>query len=91
MQKQTAHIRVYGIVQGVGFRFTTQMLANKYGIGGWVANLPDGSVEMEATGTKDELDAFREAIRSSRVGSGIDRWEEKRRSASDAPLHFDVR
>ncbi len=91
MQKQTAHIRVYGIVQGVGFRFTTQMLANKYGLGGWVANLPDGSVEMEVTGDKDTLDAFCAALRDSRVGAGIDRWEEKRFPSSDAPLQFEVR
>jgi len=91
MQKLTLHIRVYGMVQGVGFRFTTRMLASKYGIGGWAANLPDGSVEIEATGTKDALDAFCKAIRSSRVGAGIDRWEATRRPAADTPLDFDIR
>lgn len=90
MHKQTAYIRVYGVVQGVGFRFTTRMLAGKYGIGGWAANLPDGSVEIAATGTQTALDAFCEAIRGSRIGSGIDRWEEKRRPASEVPLSFDV-
>ena len=90
MQKQTAHIRVYGLVQGVGFRFTTRMIANTYGVGGWVANRPDGSVEMEATGDKASLDAFCEGLRNSRVGGGIDRWEEKRRPASKTPIHFDV-
>ena len=91
MQKQSAHIRVYGIVQGVGFRFTTRVLANQYGIGGWVANLPDGSVELVATGTKEELDVFLAAIRSSRVGDGVDRMEETRRPASENPTHFDIR
>ena len=91
MHKQTASIRVYGIVQGVGFRFTVRSLATMHGIGGWVANLPDGSVQIEATGAKDQLDAFVTAIRASRVGPGIERWEESRQTADRIPLHFDIR
>ena len=37
---------VYGIVQGVGFRYFVYRLANKYGINGSVKNLSDGSVEV---------------------------------------------
>jgi acylphosphatase len=75
-QNQTVEIRVDGIVQGVGFRCTVQRLASRYDIHGWVANKPDGSVQMEATGTPEALDGFRQAIRDSHAGSGIDRWDE---------------
>jgi acylphosphatase len=92
MPKQTIHVNVRGIVQGVGFRFTTQMLANKYGITGWVANRPDGSVEFEATANKDDLDAFCRALRQSRVGSGIDQWNETKTQHTQAAIHgFHIR
>ena len=90
-EKQTVAIRVHGIVQGVGFRFTARTLANMHGVTGWVANRSDGSVSMEATGTAEQLAAFRAALRSSRVGRGIDRWEEEGRTVSSAPLHFEIR
>lgn len=91
MEQQTVHIRVQGIVQGVGFRYTAQMLARRYGICGWVANKPDGSVQIEATATPDALDAFRQALRDSRVGSGIDRWDEMPRPVDDTMHSFHIR
>ena len=37
---------VYGRVQGVGFRYTTQYEAKKLGLSGYAKNLDDGSVEV---------------------------------------------
>ncbi|MBM7552552.1 acylphosphatase [Thalassobacillus pellis] len=53
-----AHIIVHGRVQGVGFRFSTQQVASQYDINGWVKNNPDGTVEIEAEGKKQDLDDF---------------------------------
>ncbi|MBB2478998.1 acylphosphatase [Bacillus sp. APMAM] len=53
-----AHIIATGKVQGVGFRFTVQQKAISLEITGWVKNLPDGTVEIEAEGTKEQLDKF---------------------------------
>ena len=41
---------VYGRVQGVGFRYTTQYEAKKLGLTGYAKNLDDGSVEVVACG-----------------------------------------
>lgn len=49
---------VYGRVQGVGFRRFAQRCAKEYSIGGYVKNLSDGSVEIEAIGEKNQLEAF---------------------------------
>ena len=45
------HIIFRGRVQGVGFRYQAMYASRTYGATGWVENLPDGSVEMEAQGT----------------------------------------
>ena len=46
--KVRKHFYFSGWVQGVGFRFKATYLARKYGLTGWVRNLFDGRVEMEA-------------------------------------------
>lgn len=56
-------IRVNGRVQGVGFRATTQMLADRMEIRGDVRNQSDGSVLIHAVGTDTQMSAFREAIK----------------------------
>ena len=60
------HIRFFGTVQGVGFRFQAMMAADALGLTGWVKNESDGSVTMEIQGSKDEIDAVIEMIDNSR-------------------------
>ena len=54
-----------GDVQGVGFRYTVRSVATGFDVIGTVRNLPSGGVEMIAEGRREELDAFRRAIRES--------------------------
>ena len=54
-----------GQVQGVGFRYTVRSVASGFEVTGIVRNRPDGTVELVAEGAKDELEAFRQAIRES--------------------------
>ena len=54
-----------GHVQGVGFRYTAKTVAAGFEVIGTVRNLPDGRVELIAEGPREELDAFRAAIRDS--------------------------
>jgi acylphosphatase len=42
-------------VQGVGFRYFVQQSATAIGLGGWVRNVDDGSVEVYAVGTQAQL------------------------------------
>jgi len=46
---------VHGRVQGVSFRYYTRLEAQKLGVTGWVANLPDGTVKVVAQGTENAL------------------------------------
>ena len=51
-----AHIFYTGMVQGVGFRYTTQRYALKIGLNGWVRNLVDGRVEIVVEGDKGKIE-----------------------------------
>ncbi|MBS4058371.1 MAG: acylphosphatase [Bacteroidetes bacterium] len=48
-------LNVVGRVQGVGFRAMTQRKATELGLVGFVQNLPDGSVMIEAEGPVEQL------------------------------------
>jgi acylphosphatase len=54
-----------GHVQGVGFRYTVKSAAAGFEVTGTVRNLPDGRVELVAEGPREELEAFRRAIREA--------------------------
>ena len=43
----------YGQVQGVGFRYVTNIVAEKYGLYGWVRNNKNGSVTLVIEGLDD--------------------------------------
>lgn len=47
-----------GLVQGVGFRYTTEHIARGFAVTGFVRNLPDGRVELVAQGSPGEIDRF---------------------------------
>jgi acylphosphatase len=53
---QTISITVSGMVQGVFYRQSTKEKALELGISGLVKNLPDGNVQIVATGTSGQLD-----------------------------------
>lgn len=47
-----------GRVQGVGFRYMVKDIARGFDVCGWVKNLADGSVELQAAGDPEEVDGF---------------------------------
>jgi acylphosphatase len=48
-------VLIRGRVQGVFFRDTCQRMALKYGVNGWVRNLPDGRVEAVFEGRAGDV------------------------------------
>lgn len=67
------HAIISGTVQGVFYRTSTQNEAKKIGLTGFVRNLPDGTVELEAQGESDELDQLLEWCRQGPPDSNVTR------------------
>lgn len=57
-----------GHVQGVGFRYSTRQVAKEFEVTGFVSNLADGRVQLEAEGARAEIDAFVAAVEEKMHG-----------------------
>lgn len=49
---------VHGMVQGVGFRYYTRSAAHRFGVRGYVQNLPDGTVKVVCEGRAPAVDSM---------------------------------
>ena len=58
-------MRYAGRVQAVGFRFTVEGCAEQAGITGWVRNMDDGSVLVEAQGTPEQVREFKSLVQEA--------------------------
>jgi acylphosphatase len=56
--KARAHVVVKGQVQGVFFRAETRDRAASLGLGGWVRNNPDGTVEAAFEGDRERVESM---------------------------------
>ena len=56
--KSSVHIVVSGMVQGVGFRYFIHHHARQLGLTGWVRNLPNGDVEIQAEGNREFVESL---------------------------------
>ena len=70
-----------GQVQGVGFRYTVMRLAANREVTGFVRNLPDGRVQMNAEGASGEIDRLLDGIRDAMGGYILDSICRRRRTA----------
>ena len=65
--------RVSGRVQGVGFRFFVRDRAADLGLTGSVQNLSNGSVRVDAEGTKEALTSLLEDLRQGPPAARVER------------------
>jgi acylphosphatase len=80
-EKKSAGILVHfeGFVQGVGFRYAAERIAQNFAVTGYVKNLPDSRVELRVEGDPSEIDMFLDAL-SKRMARYI-----KKTTRKDSP------
>jgi acylphosphatase len=74
--------QVFGQVQGVWFRKSTQEKAIELGLNGMVKNLTDGSVYIEVEGPEENLKTFSEWCKNGPSGAKVSKITSK-----ELPLH----
>jgi acylphosphatase len=72
MEKKLLYrITIRGRVQGVGFRWNAAREANIRGLAGFARNLSDGSVYIEAEGSREMLDDFVSWCKRGPIASSV--------------------
>ena len=82
---------VRGRVQGVGFRWFVEREAYILQIAGWVRNNPDGTVEVLAQGTRDQLAGLRSRLHEGPRAARIDDVEVSEAEPIPGLTSFQVR
>jgi len=87
-----ARVFYSGRVQGIGFRYTAEKLAQDRGLVGWVKNLPDGRVEILCEGPKDRIEFLLRDIQQSALGPHIKKtqcdWEKPTHEFKEFCIEF---
>ena len=83
---------VYGRVQGVGFRYTTQQEAQRLGLTGYAKNMDDGSVEVVACGESNRVEQLMKWLKAGGPRSArVDRVLSEPHRPGDELKGFSIR
>ena len=83
---------ISGVVQGVGFRYFVQRRAIELGVRGWVRNLPDGRVEVAASGNEGQLVTLEQYLQAGPRHSHVESVEKVEISGEvEAVKSFDIK
>jgi acylphosphatase len=91
LEQKRLEARVYGQVQGVGYRFYARQMARFLNLQGYVRNLPDRSVEVVAEGEKHALDQFLTRLKQGPSAATVERVDVKWLPSRHTFLGFEVR
>lgn len=83
-------VRVFGVVQGVGFRYFIREVAESSKLRGWVRNMADGSVEALFDGAEADVNRAVEMCRRGPPAAAVDRLEVTRESEAQALFGFRI-
>ena len=82
--------KIFGIVQGVGFRWFVMREAEKRGIVGYVRNMYDGTVEVDAQGEPEDIEEFIIALRKGPPMGAVSKMEMEWLAPADDSSAFRV-
>ena len=81
---------VYGLVQGVNYRYFAQRHAESIGLNGYVQNLDDGSVEVLAEGDKGKLEQLIAKLKAGPRAAHVERVDVEWGEYSGKYRQFDI-
>ena len=84
-------MRVYGAVQGVGFRWFVRSAARSLHLAGYVLNRPDGSVEVEAAGPVAALEELCRTVEHGPPHADVERVDTLEPGTGELPSPFEIR
>ena len=87
----TKKVKIFGRVQGVGFRHYTKQNAGRLNIRGWVKNMPDGTVEALLAGDEENVEEILEKLESGPVPARVDRMKVDEAKPETLPDAFSVK
>ena len=90
-KNRRVYVRVSGRVQGVGFRFFTFRAAQRVGLAGFVRNMPNGDVEMEAQGVDEDIEVFLVQVKNGPSASRVTSIEVHERPLAPGQTTFEIR
>lgn len=82
---------VHGYVQGVSFRYYTQLTANKLGVVGYARNQPDRTVFVVAEGEEEQVQALARWLEKGSPAARVSRVEKDFSTATGEFRHFQIR
>ena len=85
------HMKIFGRVQGVWFRASTQEAAQRLGLIGWVRNTPDGAVEVHAQGEHEAVDNLLSWCYQGPPGARVEKIDCRKTPVNDALGGFSIR
>jgi acylphosphatase len=87
----SVRLRISGRVQGVGFRYALQSEAERRGLGGWVRNRRDGTVEALVQGDAAAVEALVNWARRGPPGARVDALRSEAAAGEPAQAGFELR
>jgi len=89
--KELRLIRIFGKVQGVGYRFYATRVARRLELRGWIRNLRDGTVDAAVEGEAQAIDEWIEELREGPRYAEITKIEQERKEYTGKLGDFDVK
>lgn len=85
------HLKIFGEVQDVGFRYSTMQKAQELDLTGWVRNTPEGSLEILAQGEKKALEKLIGWAKTGPRFAGVENVEVSWHKPQERFLDFQIR
>jgi acylphosphatase len=91
MGKVRFYFKIFGDVQGIGFRYHLRGEAESFSLFGWARNANDGTVEGEIEGDEASVEKFFEKVEQGLGFAKVEKIEKESRTYGGKFGEFEIR